>query len=240
MYKNIYVYKFVVQPPGHVWLFVTPWTAACQASLAFTIFQSLLKLMSIESVMQSNHLIFSWLLLLPSVFSIIRVFSNELALCIRWPKYWCFSSASVLPVTMKWSEVKWSEVKWKSFSCIWLFAIPRTVAYQAPLFSRQEYWSGFPFPSPGDLPNSGIERRCPTLQVDSLTSEPPGKPKNTGSLSLLQGIFLIQESNQGLLHCRWILYQLSYKENPMNMQDWFPLGLTGLISLLSKGLCIIF
>ena len=134
----------------------------------------------------------------------------------------------------------WSEVKWKSFSCVWLFAIPRTVAYQAPLFSRQEYWSGFPFPSPGDLPNSGIERRCPTLQVDSLTSEPPGKPKNTGSLSLLQGIFLIQESNQGLLHCRWILYQLSYKENPMNMQDWFPLGLTGLISLLSKGLCIIF
>jgi len=114
-----------------------------------------------------------------------------------------------------------------------------TVARQAPLsmgFSRQEYWSGFPFPSPGDLPNSGIERRCPTLQVDSLTSEPPGKPKNTGSLSLLQGIFLIQESNQGLLHCRRILYQRSYKENPMNIQDWFPLGLTGLISLLSKGL----
>ena len=50
------------------------------------------------------------------------------------------------------------------------------------------------------------------------------------------GIFLIQESNQGLLHCRRILYQRSYKENPMNIQDWFPLGLTGLISLLSKGL----
>ena len=67
----------------------------------------------------------------------------------------------------------------------------------------------------GDLPNSGIEPRSPTLQVDSLPCEPPGKPKNTGesSLSLLQGNFLTQESNQGLLHCRQILYQLSYPGN---------------------------
>ena len=66
---------------------------------------------------------------------------------------------------------------------------------------------------PGDLPNPGIEPRSPTLQVDSLQSEPPGKPKNTGvgSLSLLQGIFPTQESNWGLLHCRQILYQLSHK-----------------------------
>ena len=80
-------------------------------------------------------------------------------------------------------------------------------------FSRQEYWSGLPCPPPGDLPNPGIEPRSPALQADSLPSEPPGKPKNTGvgSLSLLQGIFLTQESNWGLLHCRQIFYQLSYQ-----------------------------
>ena len=80
-------------------------------------------------------------------------------------------------------------------------------------FSRQEYWSGLPCLPPGDLLNPAIELRSPTLQADSFLSEPPGKPKNTGvgSLSLLQGIFLIQELNQGLLHCRQILYQLNYQ-----------------------------
>ena len=78
-----------LQPHGL--LFVTPWTAACQASLSITNSQSLLKLMSIELVMPSNHLIFCHpLLLLPSIFPSIRVFSNESALCIRWPKYWIF------------------------------------------------------------------------------------------------------------------------------------------------------
>ena len=72
-------------------LFATPWTAARQASLSFTISRSLLKLMSIESVMPSNHLILCHPILLPSVFPSIRVFSNELTLHIRWPKYWSFS-----------------------------------------------------------------------------------------------------------------------------------------------------
>ena len=83
-------------------------------------------------------------------------------------------------------------------------------------FSKPEYWSGQPFPSPGDLPNPGIKPRSPTLQLDSLPAEPQGKPKNTrvGSLSLLQQIFPTQELNQGLLHCRWILYQLSYQGSP--------------------------
>ena len=77
---------------SRVWLFVTPWTAARQASLSFTISQSLLKLMSIESVMPSNHLIlYHPLLLPPSIFPSIRVFSNESVLHIRWPKYWSFS-----------------------------------------------------------------------------------------------------------------------------------------------------
>ena len=83
-------------------------------------------------------------------------------------------------------------------------------------FSRPEYWSGEPSPSPGDLPNPEIEPRSPALQVDSLPSEPQGKPKNTGvgSLSLLQGIFPTQELSWGLLHCRRILYQLSYQGSP--------------------------
>ena len=80
-----------VQLLSRVQLFTTAWTPACQASLSFTISQSLLKLMSIESVMPSNHLNLCHPLLLPTIFSSNRVFSNESALCIRWPKYWSFS-----------------------------------------------------------------------------------------------------------------------------------------------------
>ena len=81
-----------VQLLSHVQLFATPWTATGQASLTITDSKSLLKLMSIESVMPSNHLILCHsLLLLPSTFPSIRVFSNESVLCIRWPKYWSFS-----------------------------------------------------------------------------------------------------------------------------------------------------
>ena len=76
---------------NHVQLFVTPWTAACQASLSIAISHSLLKLMSTESMMPSNHLILCCSILLPSIFPSIRVFSNESALCIMWPKYWSFS-----------------------------------------------------------------------------------------------------------------------------------------------------
>ena len=81
-----------VQLLGHVRFCVAPWTAARQASLSITNSQSLFKRMSIESVMPSNHLILCHpLLLLPSIFPSIRVFSNELVLPIRWPKYWSFS-----------------------------------------------------------------------------------------------------------------------------------------------------
>ena len=82
----------VVQSLSCVQLLVTPWTAAHQAPLSFIISQSLLKFISFESVMPSKHLILCRpLLFLPSIFPSIRVFSNELALCIRWPKYWSFS-----------------------------------------------------------------------------------------------------------------------------------------------------
>ena len=88
---------------------------------------------------------------------------------------------------------------------------PMTV--QSMEFSRSEYWSGQPFPSPGDLPNPGIEPRSLVLQADSLPAEPQGKPKNMGVdiLSLVQQIFLNQELNRGLLHWRRILYQLSFQ-----------------------------
>ena len=82
----------LVQSLSRVRLFVTPWTGARHASLSITNSQGLPKLMSIGSVMSSNHLIlYPSLLLLPSIFPSIRVFSNESALCIRWPKYWSFS-----------------------------------------------------------------------------------------------------------------------------------------------------
>ena len=92
-YSNLLATQFsLVQLLSHVLLFVTPWTAARQASLSITNSQSLLKLMSIELVMPSNHLILhSPLLLPPSIFPSIRVFTNESALRIRWPKYWSFS-----------------------------------------------------------------------------------------------------------------------------------------------------
>ena len=91
--KNVCANQFiVVQLLSPVWLFVAPWTAVCQTSLSFTISQSLHKLMSIELVMPSNHLILCCpLLLWPSIFPSIGVFSNELALHIRWSKHCSFS-----------------------------------------------------------------------------------------------------------------------------------------------------
>ena len=122
----------------------------------------------------------------------------------------------------------------ESLSCVWLFVTLWTVVHQAPLpmgFSRQEYWSELPCPPPGDLSNPGTEPRSLTLQVDSLLSEPRGKPKNTGlgSLSLLQGNFLTQELNRGLLHCRQILYLLSYQGSLYNF-DLFLFKYPGSIS----------
>ena len=90
--KCRYIQFSSVQLLSRVQLFVTPWPAARQASLSITNSQSLLKLVSVESVMPSNHLIFCCPLLLPpSIFPSIRIFSKESALCIRWPKYWSFN-----------------------------------------------------------------------------------------------------------------------------------------------------
>ena len=101
-YKNVFVFVFKneissVQSLSCIWLFVTSWTSAHQASLSITNFQSLLKLMSIELVMPSNHLFLCHpLFLLPSIFLSISVFSSESFLHIRWPKYWSFSFSFII------------------------------------------------------------------------------------------------------------------------------------------------
>ena len=100
-----------VQSLSHIWLFVTPGTAARQASLSITNSRSLLKLMSIKSVIPSNHLILCHpLLLLPSIFPSIRVFSIESVLRIRWPKYWSFSF-SISP-SNEYSELTSFRIDW--------------------------------------------------------------------------------------------------------------------------------
>ena len=110
----------VVQSLSHVRLFVTPWTAARQASLSLTISQSLLKFMSIASVMPSNHLILWCPLLLPSIFPSMRDFSNESAVLIRWPKYWSFTfSISPSNEYARWISLK---IDWFHF-----FAVQETL-----------------------------------------------------------------------------------------------------------------
>ena len=147
----------VVQSLSCIQHFATPQTAAWQAPLSSTISQNLLKFMSIESGMPSNHLILCCSLLLPSVFPSIRVFSNTLALCIRWSKYWSFSISpsneySVLIFfridwfdiyEAKWSEVKWREVK-VAYSC-WILCDPMDYTVHGILQARILKWVAFPF-----------------------------------------------------------------------------------------------
>ena len=136
---------------------MTPWNAACQASLSITNSWILRKLMSIELVMPSNHLILHCpLLLLPSIFPSIRDFSNESALHIRWPKYWSFSLTSVLPMnTRDWSPLGWtgwislqskglSRVFWTSqFKSINSSAL--SFLYRPTLTSIPDYWKNYSF-----------------------------------------------------------------------------------------------
>ena len=136
-----------VQSLSHVWLFMTPWTAVCQASLSITKSRSLLKLTSIESVMPSSHLICCRpLFLLPSIFPSIRVFSNELALHIRWPKYWsfCFSISpfseysGLISVRMDWESSPTPQ--FKSINSLVL-----SFLYSPPLTSIHDYCKNHSF-----------------------------------------------------------------------------------------------
>ena len=144
----------------------------------------------------------------------------------------CRINADNIYLTTNKSLLVRSEVKWKSCPTL---CNPMDHAVHGILQARILEWVAFS--SPGDLPNPGIKSRSPTLQIDSLPAEPQGKPKNTGmgSLSFLQQIFLIQESNQGLLHCRQILYQLSSQGSPFtgmchpkcemyNSRPWLPMS----------------
>ena len=138
---------------SHVRLFATAWTVACQVSL------------SMEWILQAR--ILDWVAITFSRGIFPTQESNPgLPHCKR--------------ILYHLSEITFMKFV-KSLSRVQLFAIPWTVAHQAPLsvgFSRQEYWSGLPFPSPGDLPNPETEPRSPALWADALSSEPPGNPSN--------------------------------------------------------------
>ena len=187
--------------PSCVWLFATPWTAARQASLFFTISWSLLKVMSIESVMPSNHLILCHpLLLLPSIFPSIRVSSNDSALHIRWPKYWSFSLSNhpsneysgSMSFRIDWFDPpEWTEGE-NYHLCSHTFIINRALI---PLWVSE--WSHL----------------CPIL-CDPVDCSPPGSSVHGilrarvlewVAISFSRGIFPTQGSNPGLPHCRQTL-----------------------------------
>ena len=130
---------------SHVQLFATPWTAACQASLSFTISQSLIKLMSIRLVIPSNYLILCHpILLLPSIFPSIRVFSNESALHIRWPNYWSFSF-SISP-SYEYSGLIFFRIDWfdlialiitiRCVLTVWFVKFPLEITFSDGIFTQ--------------------------------------------------------------------------------------------------------
>ena len=136
------VFQFsLVQSLSHVWLFATPWMAAHQASLSIKNSRSSLKLMFIQSVMPSSHLILCHpLLLLPPIPPSIRVFSNESTLCMRWLKYWSFSFSIILPMnTQDWSPLGWTG--WISLQSKGLSRVfSKTTVQKRQFFSAQLSW----------------------------------------------------------------------------------------------------
>ena len=133
----------VVQSLSHVWLFVITWTAVCHAVFSFTLPWSLLKLMFIESMMPSNHLIVCCpLLLLPSIFPSIRVFSNILALSIMWPKYWGFSFST--SPSNEYSGLISFRIDWFDFFVVQgtLKSLLQNYSVKAPIFQCPSFlWS---------------------------------------------------------------------------------------------------
>ena len=169
------------------------------STLGLSVPRRLPKFMSIALVMPSSYLIL-WhpLCLLPSIFPSIGDFSSESAVHIRWPKYWSFSfsispskSAVFISLKIDWLDLLAVQGALKSPPRhLWAYVFllvscahsvsPRTAACQAPLsmeFPRHKYWSGLPFPFPGNLLDPGIKPKSPALQANSLPSELPGKSR---------------------------------------------------------------
>ena len=227
----------------------TPWTAARQASLSITNSRSAPKPMSIELVVPSNHLILCHpLLLLPSIFPSIRVFSNESVLQIRWPKYWSFSFSispsneysGLISFRMDWLDLlavqgtlksllqhhssKASIIQWSAFFIVQLFATPWLEHARPPC----------PSPTPGAYSNScPLSQWChPTIpsSVIPFFSWLQSFPAS-GSFQMSQ---LFASGGQS------IGVSASTSDPLMNTQDWSPLGWTSWISLQSKGLSRVF
>ena len=148
-----YYVVICIQSLGHVWLFATPWTAAHQAFLSITISWSLLRLMYIVLVMPINHLVLCHpLFLLPSIFPSTRVFSNELALCIMWPKYWSFSFSNSLPMNIQdWFPLGLTDFISLQSSLLWHHSSKASILWRSAFFMVQHshpymtYWKNHSF-----------------------------------------------------------------------------------------------
>ena len=209
--------KSSVQLFSRVWLFVTPWTATRPASLSISNSQSLFKLRSTQLVMPSNHLIlYHPLLLLPSVFPSKRVFSDESVLRIRWPKYWSFSFSispsneysGLISFRMNWLDLLAGQESSQSCLTFWDpidCCLPGASVHG---IFQAEYWSGLPFPSPGDILNPGIKLMSSALQADTSLSEPPGKPS-----SLIPQFKSIKSLALSFLYCSTLTSIHDYWQN---------------------------
>ena len=247
----------VVQSLSHVWLFATLRTALSQASLSFTVSQGLLKLISIESEMPSNHLILCHPLLhLPSIFPSIRVFS-KLVLCIRWPpQYWCFNFS--LSPSNEYSGLTSFRIDWFDLLAVW-----------GGLLGSKDHCTMFPYTSLQSSKCVALVQLLSCVRHFAILWTIPCQAplSSTLSCSLLKfmSIELMILSNQLILCQPFLLLPVmfpsigSFPLNqlfasvgpcigastsasvlPMNIQGWFPLGLTGLISLQLKGLSRVF
>ena len=207
---------------SRVQLFVTPWTPAHQASLSITNSQSLFKLMSIKSVMPSNHLILCHpLFLLPSIFPSIRVFSNMSVLHIRWPKYWSFSF-SISPsneysglISFRMDSLDLLAVQGT------LKSLPQHHSSKASILQHSAFFIvqlSHPYMTTGKtiaLTRLYIVHLTRPYIVHGILQ---ARILRVGNLSLLQRIFPTQGLNPGLLHCRWILYQLRHQGSPIHLK----------------------
>ena len=225
------VWLLLVCSRSVVWLFATSWTEAHQATLSFIISRNLLKLMSTESVMPPNHLILCHsLLLLPSIFLTIRVFSNESALHIRWPKYWNFSFSispsneysGLISFRIDWFDLL--EVQGTLKSLLQYHSSKASILWLSAFFMVQ---LSHPYMSTGKTVTDYTDLcwHSKKLKVAwsclTLCDSPwnfPGKNAGVGCCSLLQGIFSTQGLKPGLPHYRMILYQVSHQGSPWTLE----------------------